>query len=126
MWYCCFLEVDVKSPLVYCGLFPGYSGKHLKWKHDILVKKFIGDESSGLGVKPLEGRASSTISPKSIIVHCSPVAHGTMVMEKPKIPSIMKAVRFHEHGKPEVLQLETEVPVPEIKPTQVSYKIGII
>lgn len=79
---------------------------------------------NGLGVKYLEGRTSSAIFPKSAIVHCSPVAHGSMVMEKPKIPSTMKAVRFHEHGKPEVLQLETEVPVPEIKPTQVSYKIG--
>lgn len=55
-----------------------------------------------------------------------PVAHGSMVMEKPKIPSTMKAVRFHEHGKPEVLQLETEVPVPEIKPTQVLIRVFTI
>lgn len=75
-------------------------------------------------MKHLESRTSSTISPNSVIVNCSPVAHGSMVIEKPKIPSTMKAVRFHEHGKPEVLQLETEVPVPEIKPTQVCYKIG--
>jgi len=41
------------------------------------------------------------------------------------IPSTMRAVRYHEHGGPEVLQIE-EVPVPEIGPREVLVRVRAI
>lgn len=56
-----------------------------------------------------------------------PVSHEkTMVMEKPRIPSTMKASRFHKCGAPEVLQLESQVPVPKIGETQVLIRVFTI
>jgi len=39
------------------------------------------------------------------------------------LPSVMKAVRVHKFGGPEVLQLDTNVPLPTCGPKQVDHLI---
>jgi len=40
------------------------------------------------------------------------VVEVSMAGSKEKLPSAMKAVRLHKYGGPEVLQLDTDVPIP--------------
>ena len=40
------------------------------------------------------------------------VVEVSMAGSKEKLPSAMKAVRLHKYGGPEVLQLDTNVPIP--------------
>jgi len=44
---------------------------------------------------------------------------GSSVMAGEPLPSVMKAVRVHKFGGPEVLQLDTDVPLPTCGAKQV-------
>lgn len=52
-----------------------------------------------------------------------PVSHDRMVLEKVEIPATMRAVRIYKCGKPEVLQLESGVPLPKFGKSQVLIRV---
>lgn len=52
-----------------------------------------------------------------------PVNHGKMAFEKVEIPATMRAIRFYKCGKPEVLQMESDVPIPKFGKSQVLIRV---
>lgn len=49
-----------------------------------------------------------------------------MVLEKVDIPTTMRAIHMHKCGKPEVLQLESGVPLPKFGKSQVGSSMAYL